>query len=169
MQNTGVFWVETRMPGRLAIVRRPASGAALPSTVVSWLSAGIETVVCLMEPSELRGLGLEGEGDACRAAGIDFVACPIADFGVPGSTLSIAPVLRHIAATLRRGGTVGIHCQQSVGRSGLVASSLLVALGSEPVEAFHVVSKSRGRPVPETAEQRRWIEAATPALRALAL
>jgi hypothetical protein len=49
-----------------------------------------------------------------------------------------------------------------------VASCVLVALGFEPVEAFHVISKSRGTTVPETAEQRRWVEAAVPALRELA-
>jgi protein-tyrosine phosphatase len=167
--TAGIFWIATRTPGRLAILLRPASGPVLQATVEDWHSAGIETVVCLMEEGELRSLGIEREGDVCREAGLEFIALPIVDFGVPGSTAEIAPVLREIAVTLRRGSRVGIHCRQSVGRSGLLACSLLVALGFEPIEAFHTVSKSRGVSVPETSEQRRWIEAAKPALRALGL
>ena len=168
-RSNELFWIETRAPGRLAILRRPASAASLQATIVDWLAAGIGTVVCLMEPSEMAELGLAAECDACGQAGLAFLAFPIRDFGVPTSVDEIAPALREIATAVRQGGSVGIHCQQSVGRSGLVTSCVLVALGFEPVEAFHVISKARGRPVPETTEQRRWIEAAKPALRALAL
>jgi protein-tyrosine phosphatase len=168
-QNSGLFWIETRSPGRLAILRRPQSGDALDDVIPEWLAAGIDTVICLLEHDELRGLGLEREGEACRKAGLAFIELPIADFGVPASTARIMPVVQRIIVTLRQGGSVGIHCNQSVGRSGLLTSCVLVALGFEPVEAFHVISKSRGTTVPETSEQRRWIEAARPALRALPL
>ncbi len=168
-QSNGLFWIETRTPGRLAIVRRPRSADALDDVVAEWLAAGIDTVISLLEDDERRGLGLEREAGACREAGLAFIEFPIEDFGVPPSTARIMPVLHQIIAALRQGGSVGIHCNQSVGRSGLLASCALVALGFEPVEAFHVISKSRGTTVPETSEQRRWIEAAKPSLRALPL
>jgi len=162
-----VFWIETRTSGRLAILLRPASGAAVASTVVDWLSAGFDMVLCLMEAQEMQRLGLESEGEMCRRACIEFISFPIADFGVPVSSDKIAPMLREVATKLRAGASVGVHCYGSVGRSGLVSACLLVALGYEPVEACHVVSKARGVPVPETSEQRRWIEASVPALRGL--
>jgi protein-tyrosine phosphatase len=164
---SGVYWIETRTPGRLAILRRPASRNALPAAIVDWLSAGIDTVVCLLADAEAKDLGLEGEAAGCREAGLAFITFPIEDFGVPASTARIVPVLQRIVAALRQGCSVGIHCNQSVGRSGLLASCVLVVLDFEPVEAFHVISKSRGTTVPETTEQRRWVEAATPALREL--
>ncbi len=167
-QSTGLFWIEARTPGRLAILRRPRSAEAIDRTVAEWLAAGIDAVVCLLVDTEVADLGLGREPQACREAGIDFIAFPIEDFGVPASAARIVPVLQRIVAALRQGASVGIHCNQSVGRSGLVASCVLVALGFEPVEAFHVISKSRGTTVPETAEQRRWVEAAVPALRELA-
>src|SRR5579871_4453645 len=71
--TAGIFWIATRTPGRLAILLRPASGPVLRATVEDWLSAGIETVVCLMEESELRSLGLEREGDTCREVGLEFI------------------------------------------------------------------------------------------------
>jgi protein-tyrosine phosphatase len=153
----------------LAILRRPAAGAALPTAIVDWLAVGIDTVLCLLEESEVRRLGLEGEGEACRQAGLEFMAFPIPDFGVPASVARLAPILREIGSKLRAGASVGVHCYGSVGRSGLVSSCLMVALGYEPIEAFHVVSKARGVPVPETPEQRRWIEASVPALRDLGI
>lgn len=168
-QSNGLYWVETRTPGRLAILRRPASAEAVDAAIADWLAAGMDMVVCLLDHDEVAQLGLEGEAEACGRAGLVFVHCPIEDLGVPASTARIVPVLQRIGDTLRRGGSVGIHCQQSIGRSGLMASCLLVAFGFEPVEAFHVISKSRGMPVPETQEQRRWIVASMPALRALAL
>jgi len=168
-QSNGLFWIETRAPGRLAILRRPQSADALDAVVAEWLVSGIDTVVCLLADDEVRDLGLEREAEACREAGLVFIGFPIEDFGVPVSAARIVPVLQRIVSALRRGGSVGIHCNQSIGRSGLLASCALVALGFEPVEAFHVISKSRGMAVPETAEQRRWVEGATPALRTLAL
>ncbi|MGH7125702.1 MAG: hypothetical protein ACREFI_15110 [Stellaceae bacterium] len=168
-QSNGLFWIETRAPGRLAIVRRPQSAGALDASVAEWLAAGIDTMVCLLQDDERRELGLGREAEACRRAGLAFIDLPIDDFGVPASTARIMPVLQRVVAALRQGGSIGIHCNESVGRSGLLASCVLVALGFEPVEAFHVISKSRGATVPETSEQRRWIEAAKPALRALPL
>lgn len=167
--SADVFWIETRTPGRLAILRRPRSDDALDDVVVEWLAVGIDTVVSLLTDSEVRDLDLGREAEASREAGLTFVEFPIADFGVPASAARIAPVVQRIVATLRHGGSVGIHCNQSVGRSGLLASCVLVALDFEPVEAFHVISKSRGTSVPETMEQRRWVETAMPILRALPL
>ena len=167
--SADVFWIETRTPGRLAILRRPRSDDGLDDVIVEWLAAGIDTVVSLLTHAEARDLGLKREAEACRKAGITFVGFPIEDFGVPASAARIAPVVQRIVAALRQGGSVGIHCNQSIGRSGLLASCVLVALDFEPVEAFHVISKSRGTSVPETAEQRRWVETAVPALRALPL
>jgi protein-tyrosine phosphatase len=51
-----------------------------------------------------------------------------------------------------------VHCRQGIGRTGLIAACLLVAQGAAPDAAVHNLSAARGLPVPETAEQRRWID-----------
>jgi hypothetical protein len=43
-----------------------------------------------------------------------------------------------------------------VGRSGVLAACVLAALGEDPDRAFDRVSRARGCPVPDTAEQRAW-------------
>jgi len=52
----------------------------------------------------------------------------------------------------------GVHCRQGIGRSGLVASGVLMSSGIKANEAMQIVSSARGISVPETPEQRRWIE-----------
>jgi len=59
---------------------------------------------------------------------------------------------------LSKGKNVLVHCRQGIGRSGLVAASLLVKKGISPGAAIESVSAARGMPVPETAEQRDWID-----------
>jgi protein-tyrosine phosphatase len=51
-----------------------------------------------------------------------------------------------------------LHCRAGIGRSGLVAACLLVMKGVSPEEAVKKVSAARGVSVPETKEQRNWID-----------
>ena len=44
-----------------------------------------------------------------------------------------------------------------LGRTGLFNASLLVRDGSEPEEAFNLISKARGALVPDTRLQREWV------------
>ncbi|MGD0220914.1 MAG: hypothetical protein ABSF71_01145 [Terriglobia bacterium] len=63
----------------------------------------------------------------------------------------------HLASAIRAGRHVAVHCRQSVGRSGLVAAAVMVALGSPLDAALHDISIARGVTVPETQEQRDWL------------
>ncbi len=55
------------------------------------------------------------------------------------------------------GKKVAVHCRQGIGRSGLIAASLLVVSGMNPESAFRQVSVARGLPTRETAEQENWV------------
>jgi protein-tyrosine phosphatase len=67
-------------------------------------------------------------------------------------------LLRSIDAALNEGKTVGVHCRQGIGRSGLIAAGVLVASGAGLDKAIDAVSTARGEPVPETREQLHWLE-----------
>jgi protein-tyrosine phosphatase len=47
-----------------------------------------------------------------------------------------------------------------IGRSSLLAAGCLVAQGMPPGEAWAAISDARGLTVPDTPEQRRWLEVA---------
>src|SRR5262249_57272705 len=88
---------------------------------------------------------------------VEFVSSPFADRGVPASASDALGLVRRLAALLAGGKAVAIHCRQGVGRSSLVAACVLASLREKPEEAFERVARVRGRPVPDTAEQREWV------------
>jgi protein-tyrosine phosphatase len=140
---------------------RPRGGDWLADEVAAWRKAGVDVVVSLLTPEENAEFDITGERAACLAAGTDFVSFPIPDRGVPASRAAALDLLRPLGGDLAGGKTVAVHCRQGIGRSALIAAGLLVTAGVEPDAAIQSVAQVRGRPVPETAEQREWITSLT--------
>lgn len=119
---------------------------------------GWAVLVTTLEAAELGEFELQGLKDACRDMGIEWVHFGIADRGVPSVEAMIG-----LAARLHRevgdGAGVAVHCRQGIGRSSLVVASVLVAGGATPEHAWEQVAAARGRPVPDTPEQRTWLSA----------
>jgi protein-tyrosine phosphatase len=155
---TDLFWVDGPWLGRMAISPRPRGGEWLDDEMQGWRRTGVDAVVSLLEPGEAEDLGLDEERKHCEANGMEFFSLPIMDRSVPGSDEEAARLLAALEEALNRGKNVAIHCRQGIGRAGLIASTLLVETGISPSEAIRRVSAARHAPVPETAEQRAWIE-----------
>jgi polymorphic toxin system DSP-PTPase phosphatase-like protein len=153
------FWIECGGPGRLAIVVRPAA-ESLADEVAAWRDAGVTVVASLLEPAEAWELGLGDEGELCRGRGIEFTSFPIADCGVPASLADTVGFVRRLAHVIEAGGTVGVHCRASIGRSGMIATAILMALGNAEDRALAGVAAGRGLNVPETPEQRAFVSLA---------
>ena len=144
-------------PGQLAILRRPRGHDWLTDEVRTWRRAGVDVVVSLLTNQETVELGLTEEHRAAADEGLRFISFPIADYSVPKSEESVIHLMRQLNELLSAGKHVGIHCRQGIGRSGLIAASLLVVVGEEPSEAFAHVAAGRGAMVPDTAAQREWV------------
>jgi protein-tyrosine phosphatase len=143
--------------GRLAIMPRPRADDWLEDEVQSWRRQGLDVVVSLLEDSEVAELGLAGEAEACERAGLRFIRFPVPDRGVPASEAATSEVVSGLAAELRAGKGVGIHCRIGVGRSACLAVCVLAALGVPIDAAWSEVQRSRGLSVPDTAAQRAWV------------
>jgi protein-tyrosine phosphatase len=130
----------------------------LADDTAAWRDAGVDLVVSLLEPEEAAQLVLEGEAAAAASSGIVFRAFPIPDRGVPTSKEAVADLAGEIVEALDGGRNVAVHCRQGIGRSGLIVGGVLVAVGKEPVTALKTVAEARGLEVPETTEQRQWLE-----------
>jgi protein-tyrosine phosphatase len=89
---------------------------------------------------------------------MEYISLPIPDRQAPPSQSAVATTLEEINADLSAGKNVVIHCRQGIGRSGLVGACLLITKGVSAGSAVDSVSAARGLPVPETEEQRLWIE-----------
>jgi protein-tyrosine phosphatase len=156
--STGLYWVDAAGPGRLAIAARPRGEDWLQDEIAAWRGEGIDLVVSLLTPEEEESLGLKKEARLVKTNGMDFVSFPITDREVPSSVAKLANLLEKANLDLSAGKNVLIHCRQGIGRTGLVAACLLVTRGWDPSAAVDHVASGRGVPIPETAEQRRWID-----------
>ena len=155
---TELNWLEGPWRGKLALAARPRGGDWLQDEIEGWRRAGVNEVVSLLTPEEEADLDLRDEAVEIKAQGLRFASFPIPDRQVPRSESELAAMLEQLDADLSSGMNVMVHCRQGVGRTGLVAACLLVTKGLHPEAAVQRVSAARGASVPETAEQRQWID-----------
>lgn len=153
-----LFWIAGPWPGRLAIATRPRGGEWLEDEVRGWRDAGVDVAVSLLSGQEERDLELTDEARLFRSHDIRFVSFPIVDRSVPASMTKTAELLKQLHDDLQNGKTIAVHCRQGIGRSSLIAAGLLVTAGIDPEAAFSAVESARRLPVPETPEQRVWVE-----------
>jgi protein-tyrosine phosphatase len=153
-----LYWIDGPWPGKLAMAARPRGGDWLKDDVVGWKRARIDAVLSLLTPEEEIDLDLQNEASEAKIQGMEFASFPIPDRQVPRSETKWAEVLDKVTRTLLDGKNVLVHCRQGIGRSGLVAACLLVKNGMSPGAAVESVSAARGLSVPETVEQRDWID-----------
>jgi protein-tyrosine phosphatase len=151
------YFIQGPWKGWLAIVPRPRGGEWLEDEVQALREGGLDVLVSLLTPTEAVELGLTDEAITAQATDVQFLQFPISDYGVPTSTEDVLAFLEKLDKALTEGKNVGIHCRQGIGRSATIASSLLVLRETEPDEAWNRVAAARGRPVPDTSEQREWV------------
>jgi protein-tyrosine phosphatase len=152
-----IYWIDGPWAGRLGVFPRPRGGDWLDEEVQSWKQAGLDAVVSLLMPDEVAEFHLEQEAQTCRNHGIAFLSMGIPDRGVPASRDETFQLSTRIYGLLADGHSVGIHCRQGIGRSGLIAGCLLILAGTKPEKAVAELSRARGCQVPETAEQQTWL------------
>jgi protein-tyrosine phosphatase len=151
------YWINAQGI-RLAIVARPRGQDWLPDDIELLRRAGIDVIVSALSPPETEELGLLEEAECCRTNGIQFISFPIEDRSVPSSSTSFSELLDSLKTSLAEGKAVGVHCRAGIGRSSLIAAALLIQNGLSPETAFLTIQEARGCPVPDTLEQRNWVE-----------
>lgn len=152
-----VYPIEGPWPGRLALVARPRGNDWLLDEIKGFAESGIDIVVSLLNDDENHELGLSEEASLAAQHGLRFVSFPIADYGVPVSVEAFSRVVADVEAWLGLGKSIAIHCRQSIGRSSLLAASVLSINNDNVDDCFQQISKARGTNVPDTAEQRKWV------------
>ena len=157
MWKADVYWVPGPWPGHLGIVPRPRGGDWLTDEVRAWRSSDLDVVTSLLTPGEITELELQQEEAVSREEGLEFHTFPIPDRGVPDSREDLAELIRDLERALAAGKNVAVHCRQGIGRSSMIVASLLISAGEKADEAFRRIEKARGRPVPDTVEQRQWV------------
>jgi protein-tyrosine phosphatase len=144
--------------GRLALATRPRGGEWLSDEIHGWHEAGINAIFSLLTPEENAAFDILTEPAEARNRGMAFLSHPIHDRNVPESESTFQELLVRLEAELGAGRNVVLHCQQGVGRTGLVAACLLLTKGFGPEAAMQMLSAARGRVIPDTETQRQWVD-----------
>lgn len=144
--------------GYLVMMGRPRGGEWLDDEIVGLQHCGIHVVVSLLEPQESLEVALTHESDVCMQHGLTYRSFPIPDRGLPPSYKAMATLVEELHVQLLAHKGIAIHCRAGIGRSGLVAACLFVRCGFSPEEAVVVITRDRRVPIPDTTEQRQWID-----------
>ena len=152
-----IYSIKDAAPNRIAIVARPRGGDWLSDEISAFSKEGIEVLVSMLTQDETNELGLSREPEECESTAIKFVNLPIVDRSVPVDRDDFLRSVERLAEMVKAGRFLGVHCRASIGRSSILAVSVLVRLGWDTNKAFHAVESARGCPIPDTPEQRQWI------------
>jgi len=156
--RTKLYVIDGPWPGQLAIIPRPRGGDWLEDEIADWKKAGLDVVVSALTPEEVESMDLGRELADGKRQGLEIVSFPIPDRGTPASIAASNTVIRRLGEYLHKGKHVAIHCRQGIGRSSLIAATLLILAGVTSQDAWQRIEAARGCPVPETAEQKSWVE-----------
>jgi protein-tyrosine phosphatase len=121
-------------------------------------AAGVNTLVSLLTNPESEELGLAEERVECDVAKIKFVNFPIEDRSVPRLNHEFAGFVNQLVDEVRQHRSVAVHCRAGIGRSALLVACILVRLGMSPAQAFTLIQEARGCAVPDTHEQKNFVE-----------
>jgi protein-tyrosine phosphatase len=136
---------------------RPRGGDWLEDEITNWCQLSIAVIVSTLTMEEAAELDLRREPELCQKTGVDFIALPMADRGVPSSKKAVLDLARPLEQRLAQGENVAIHCRQGVGRSALLAACILTVRGVDPICAWERIAAARSCPVPDTSAQREWV------------
>ena len=118
----------------------------------------MDIVVSLLAPSENEELDLKDEPGLSKAKAIRFLSFPIEDRGVPPTSAKVEQLVAQLGSEIQQGKSVAIHFRHGIGRSSWLSAALPISAGEDAEQALKAISKARGFEVPETVEQRRWLE-----------
>jgi protein-tyrosine phosphatase len=156
-----VYWIRDIDPLRFAMMPRPRGGEWLEDEISGWKQMGIDVVVSLLHQYEADELDISEEERMCVSRGIRYHSFPIKDRGTPESEPLFFALAGELAELVKEGSVVAVHCRAGIGRSGLLAASVLLRLGIPASQVFTVLSRARGLSVPDTAAQMQWFHSVT--------
>ena len=157
MMRPDIYTVAKIGQGFLAVMAKPVAGEWIADEFLGIARFGIHCLVSLLEQHEIRELGLSSASALCESNGIAYLHFPIKDRGIPTSSSKACDVIEDIHGRISQGQNTVIHCRAGIGRTGLLAASVLVRDGHSAHAAFGMVSKARGIQVPDTTEQYEWV------------
>ncbi len=131
----------------------PGRGGDFAADLAALLAWRPDLVLSMATMPEMARVGAGGLPVALAGAGVAWLHCPVADYGVPSAAWD--DVAAGVRAVLGAGGRVHVHCMAGCGRSGAAVVRLMVMAGEEGAAALARLRAVRPCAV-ETAAQAEW-------------
>lgn len=143
--GTGGVIGMTSCPGKQDEIFFEPSKTRLEADVRTIAQWGAAAIVTLMEDVELHILQVTDLPELVVEHGLRWIHLPIRNRALPNADFedvwsTVGEELRNI---LQGGGKVVIHCQEGVGRTGIVAARLLIEMGVDCTDAISIVRNTR--------------------------
>ncbi|RFM36788.1 phosphatase domain-containing putative toxin [Chitinophaga silvisoli] len=149
--STKIYWITKT----IGIMPRPRGNEWLEDEIIAFKKQGASVIVSLLEQHEITELGLRQEKQLCEKHAIQFIHFPIPDRSLPAQSRQTEEFI-HTLSQLKT--KVLIHCRMGIGRSTIIAASLLLFHQQKAIEIISHISHIRGLKVPDTAEQFQWLK-----------
>ena len=145
--------------GKLGLTHMPGYHRPLGADLDSLKGKGVHQIVCLQESREFQYSRIAERDNerqlAIQARGMKFLHEPIRDFDIP-SLSQATHLVDEINAGLAQGDGIAMHCFAGLGRTGTIASCVLVSQGYGADEAVKLLRKYRRGSV-QTEEQYEFV------------
>ena len=133
--------------GRLFLHSMPGRNEPLAEVWQQVQAQGITAIVNLAPAEEVQ----KKSPEYAKAIATETIPCevwplPVPDFAAPTDDASFSQLAHRVAAALRAGQAILIHCGAGIGRTGTVAVAALLALGSPIGEARRLVRAAGSGP-----------------------
>lgn len=132
-----------RVPGRLLLHSMPGRFESIERVWQQVEYHAVRAIVCLTEEFEIRQKSAS-YADALNAGNVPCAVLPfeIREGGVPADRDAFWGLAMDVAQRVQSGESVLIHCAGGVGRTAMLAVSVLLALGEPMGEAESLVSRA---------------------------
>jgi protein-tyrosine phosphatase len=157
MHEMSLYWISSGGV-RLGIMPRPRGNDWLSDDLRLLRRAGVDVVVSALTIPEVEELGLTEEAKECAQSGLVFISFPIEDRSVPTSQEEFSALVDQLLEHSRNGRVIAVHCRAGIGRASMIAACVLIRKGLSLDSVFQTIEEARGRTVPDTLEQRQWVE-----------
>jgi protein-tyrosine phosphatase len=146
-----------KIKGSLYFHSMPGRYEPLNASISEIKNKKINIVVSLTSLDEIREKAPEFanaiEKDSLQFERIEF---PIIDFGVPKNTEAFLKLAKYLAEQLESGKKILIHCGAGIGRTGILAASILINMDINLQKTLEMIEKAGSKP--ETKEQLKLVE-----------
>ena len=157
---TKIYWIHKfDNSAKIGIMARPRGDDWLEDEINHLKNSEVSVLVSLLERGEICDLKLEEEERLCKAKDITYISFPIADRDIPKQKGDIDDLIDLLTAKIDNGFSAVIHCRMGIGRSSIIAASVLLKYKLKTKDIMETICSIRGLKVPDTDEQLSWLKA----------